>query len=88
MVFTHAAVPDKTPANDNQGVSIDSLIDFTPELREETNQGHREVTPGSQGGTNWPGGSYDPDTHMLYVFSQTAIVLPGIIENPDKTLRV
>ena len=23
------------------------------------------------GGTNWPGGAYDPETHMLYVFSQT-----------------
>ena len=27
----------------------------------------------SQGGTNWPGGSYDPETHIFYVFSQRAL---------------
>jgi quinoprotein glucose dehydrogenase len=27
----------------------------------------------SQGGTNWPGGSYDPETHIFYVFSQKAL---------------
>ena len=27
--------------------------------------------PGYIGGTNWPGGSYDPETHTVYTFSQT-----------------
>ena len=27
----------------------------------------------SGGGTNWPGGSYDPETHIAYVFSQSGI---------------
>jgi quinoprotein glucose dehydrogenase len=27
---------------------------------------------GAGGGTNWPGGSYDPETHILYVNSQKA----------------
>jgi quinoprotein glucose dehydrogenase len=27
-------------------------------------------SPASQGGTNWPGGAYDPLTHLLYVFAQ------------------
>jgi quinoprotein glucose dehydrogenase len=100
--------PTKPPAYDNQGVSIDSLINFTPELREEAIKAVAKykigpiftppafskvggplatiISPGSQGGTNWPGGSYDPDTHILYVFSQTAIALLGIVKNTDKSL--
>ena len=86
--------PSRPPAYDNQGVSIDSLINFTPELREEAIKLVAKykigpiftppsfskaegplatlVSPGSQGGTNWPGGSYDPDTHMVYVYSKRA----------------
>jgi quinoprotein glucose dehydrogenase len=40
-------------------------------------------SPGSQGGTNWPGGSYDPETHTVYVFSQSAIAVPGLIPPPS-----
>ena len=29
------------------------------------------ILPGTQGGANWPGGSYDPESHMLYVYSKT-----------------
>ena len=38
---------------------------------------------GIQGGTNWPGGSYDPETHTVYVFSQSAIALLGLVPSPD-----
>jgi quinoprotein glucose dehydrogenase len=37
--------------------------------------------PGSQGGTNWPGGSYDPETHMVYVFSKTTYHNLGVVES-------
>jgi quinoprotein glucose dehydrogenase len=33
-------------------------------------------------GSNWPGGSYDPESHILYVFSQTLPRLLGLIP-PD-----
>lgn len=33
MVRAHAALPPKPPACDRQGVTIDDLIDFTPEIR-------------------------------------------------------
>jgi glucose dehydrogenase len=36
----------------------------------------------SLGGTNWPGGSYDPQTHMFYVFSQGALGALGLVP-PD-----
>ena len=44
------------------------------------------VSPGSQGGTNWPGGSYDPETHTVYVFSQSAIAVLGLIPPPNSEL--
>jgi quinoprotein glucose dehydrogenase len=96
--------PTKPPAYDNQGVSLDSLINFTPELHEEAvklvskyrigplftppSVSKAEgplatiTSPGSLGGANWPGGSYDPETHKLYVFSQSAIALLGLVPTP------
>jgi quinoprotein glucose dehydrogenase len=96
--------PTKPPAYENQGVSIDSLIDFTPELRAEAAKLVSKyrigpiftppsvskaegplatiISPGATGGANWPGGSYDPETHKLYVYSQTAIALLGLVPTP------
>jgi quinoprotein glucose dehydrogenase len=34
------------------------------------------------GGTNWPGGSYDPETHNLYVFSEASVGILGMVP-PD-----
>ncbi len=31
------------------------------------------------GGTNWPGGSYDPETHILYVYSQRMLDSMGLV---------
>ena len=37
----------------------------------------------SQGAaTNWPGGSYDPETHTLYVFSQSQVATLGLVPPP------
>src|SRR5262249_61454247 len=36
----------------------------------------------SQGGTNWPGGSYDPETHILYVASQRQMTALGLVPPP------
>jgi quinoprotein glucose dehydrogenase len=44
------------------------------------------VMPGRQGGTNWPGGAYDPETHMVYVFSETIVDVRGVVENTDPNL--
>ena len=40
------------------------------------------IMPGTQGGANWPGGSYDPETHMLYIFSKTVMEVEGIGPSP------
>jgi len=97
--------PTKPPGYDRQGVTLDDLIDFTPELHEQAVklvaryklgplfepplvsklEGPLAVLhlPSTTGGTNWPGGSYDPETHILYVFSQTNISAVGLVPPPD-----
>lgn len=39
--------------------------------------------PGLQGGANWPGGSYDPETHMLYVYAKNQFEITGIMVGKD-----
>ena len=39
--------------------------------------------PGLQGGINWPGASYDPESHMLYLFSKNQFEITGVVQGPD-----
>ena len=97
--------PTRPPAFERQGVSIDDLIDFTPELRAEAVklaslyklgpiftppvvskwEGPRAMLmlPSTTGGANWQGGSYDPDTGIMYIFSNTGITDIGLVNNPQ-----
>ena len=92
--------PTRPAPYDRQGVSLDDLIDFTPELKAE---GARLASryklgpiftppvastwpaplatlmlPSATGGANWPGGAFDPETNMLYVYSATQITPLGL----------
>jgi quinoprotein glucose dehydrogenase len=37
------------------------------------------TAPTGLGGANWPGGSFDPETQMLYVFSNSSVASIGLI---------
>jgi quinoprotein glucose dehydrogenase len=98
--------PTKPPAYDNQGITPDALIDWTPELHAEAlklvskykmgplftppvvSKADGPIgtlfSPAAQGGTNWPGGAFDPETHKLYVFSQTTVGALGLVA-PDRS---
>jgi quinoprotein glucose dehydrogenase len=39
--------------------------------------------PGLQGGANWPGGSYDPESHILYIYAKNQFELTGIVVPGD-----
>jgi quinoprotein glucose dehydrogenase len=93
----------KPPAYERQGVSIDDLIDFTPELRAEAVKMVSRfkigpiftppvvskfegplsmlMLPHATGGANWPGGSFDPETGVFYIFTNTQVstiqLIPG-----------
>jgi quinoprotein glucose dehydrogenase len=80
--------PTKPAPFEYQGVTVDDLADFTPEIRaaaEKAIQGYRTgplftppslegtlVRPGTTGGANWGGAAVDPETGMLYVPSRNA----------------
>jgi quinoprotein glucose dehydrogenase len=94
----------KPPAYDRQGVTIDDLIDFTPELRAQAVEFVKKykigplftppvmskaegpigtlMLPSAGGGSNWAGGSYDPETHRLYIYSQTTPSSLGLVPAP------
>ena len=63
---------DYTPALKEAGVAIASRFKlgpiFTPPVASKPGGPLATLANGpTNGGTNWPGGSYDPDTHTLYV---------------------
>ena len=94
--------PTKPPAFDRQGVSLDDLIDFTPELKAEAVKFASRyklgpiftppvvskpdgplgtlMLPSATGGANWEGGSFDPDTGIMYVFSDTNVTPLGLVK--------
>jgi quinoprotein glucose dehydrogenase len=96
--------PTRPPAFDYQGVTIENLIDFTPELRAEAQRIVSKYKIGpvftppvvskaegpiaafrSSGGMNWPGFSYDPETHIAYVPSFVSLPPVGLLPSPNKT---
>src|SRR5437870_1773631 len=96
--------PTRPPAYDRQGLAVDDLIDFTPELRAEAEKvisryrigpvftppsvSRAEgpiatLTMAAQGAaSNWPGGAYDPETHVVYVQSKSVVDALGLVP-PD-----
>jgi len=100
-------IPTRPLAYDRQGLAIDHLIDFTPELRAEAMKTIAQYRIGplftppavsrAEGpiatlamaaqapATNWPGGAYDPETHILYVYSQSAVATLGLVPPAEGT---
>ncbi|MEK6323554.1 MAG: pyrroloquinoline quinone-dependent dehydrogenase [Acidobacteriota bacterium] len=97
--------PTKPPAYARQAVTVDELIDFTPELRAQAMKQIEQFRTGPMfnppvvskiggpvaaltiatlnGGTNWPGGGYDPETHTVYAPASNASVAPiGLVPPP------
>jgi quinoprotein glucose dehydrogenase len=107
LLSTTQPFPSKPPAYDRQGVSLDDLVDFTPELRRraEAIVSHYRVgpiftpvsvstaddtlgtlmLPSAGGGTNWPGGSLDPETGIAYLYSFTNVTALGLINDPARS---
>ena len=99
--------PSKPPAYDRQGVSLDDLVDFTPEIKrraEEIASRFRIgpiftppsvaspdgtlgtlMLPSAGGGTNWPGGSLDPETGIAYLYSFTNVTALGLINDAERS---
>ena len=79
---------DFTPALREEAVKVASLYKIGPMFTAPVvskAQGPLAtlILPSATGGTNWPGGSYDPETHLLYAFSQTNVGALGLVPSPD-----
>ena len=90
--------PTKPPPFERQGVTVDDLIDFTPELRAEAVEILKTyvhgplfsppsiqgtlLLPSYGGGANWPGAGFDPESGWLYVPSMTRLLAMRMVE-PD-----
>jgi quinoprotein glucose dehydrogenase len=56
---------------------------FTPPSVSRAEGPIATLTMGAQAAaTNWPGGSYDPETHTVYVASQTSVATLGLMPPP------
>src|SRR5688572_25881029 len=94
-------IPSKPAPFEYQGVTVNDLADFTPEIRaaaEKAIQGFKTgplftppsvqgtlVRPGTTGGVNWSGAAVDPATGLLYVPSRNAFAVSRL-SPPDPAL--
>src|SRR5439155_8146552 len=58
---------------------------FLPPVVSKIGGPYAAVTVGTaNGGTNWPGAAYDPETHTVFAPASNAAVFPiGLIEPPE-----
>jgi quinoprotein glucose dehydrogenase len=79
---------DFTPAMRDQALTIISKYKigpvFTPPVESKLDGPLGTLTLGTAaGGTNWPGGSYDPETHTVYAFACNSCLYPiGLLPAP------
>ncbi len=79
---------DFTPALHTQALEIVSKYHigpvYTPPVESKIDGPLATLTLGTaSGGTNWPGASYDPETHTVYAFACNACVTPiGMVKPP------
>jgi len=87
-----------------QGISDDTLIDFTPELRAKAERiiakyDYGEVftppslkgtiqLPGWAGGANWMGAAVDPETSTIYIPSNTGPIVVKLVEPKPNTVEL
>jgi quinoprotein glucose dehydrogenase len=91
--------PVKPPPYARQTFSFDELTDVTPESRAECQKliegavtgpmfrpigtEYTVIFPGTNGGANWGGGSYDPQSGLLYVNSMDVGGLYRLVKRPE-----
>jgi quinoprotein glucose dehydrogenase len=60
---------------------------YTPPVESKLEGPLATLTPGTaSGGTNWPGGSYDPETHIVYAYACNACLTPIGLARPPKEI--
>lgn len=86
--FTEKDIIDFTPELHAEGLELAKNYRmgplFTPpSVYDDNGTWGTLLTPNATGGANWPGGAYDPETHLLYVYSKTEADIAGTIKNTN-----
>jgi quinoprotein glucose dehydrogenase len=95
-------IPSRPAPFEYQGVTVDDLVDFTPELRQMAQAAVKPfrmgplftppslqgtiIRPGTVGGANWSGAAFDPTTGMLYIPSRNGFAVVTL-EKPEESLN-
>ncbi len=85
--FSEDFVIDFTPELRAEGLAIVSKYKtgplYTPPI--EKGAGGKEGLLFIPNGANWPGGAFDPDTGMLYVYSHTLLRVLSMVNDPKRS---
>ena len=82
---------DWTPELRQRALDVLSRFRYGPSLYTPPSVGTADATygtlqvPASTGGVNWPGGSFDPETGIFYVFSKTEVSNLGLVNDPERS---
>jgi quinoprotein glucose dehydrogenase len=88
--FTPDILIDFTPALRDQALTLVSKYKlgpaFTPPVVSKADGPLSTLNLGGPlGGTNWPGGSFDPETHTVYVYACNSCIYPvGLVPSPKE----
>ncbi len=80
---------DFTPELHAEALKLTSLYKFGPLFTPPAVsklEGPLGVLSRGQSGTNWAGGSFDPDTHNVFVFSNGFISVLNLVPTPSKNM--
>src|SRR5207247_928376 len=59
---------------------------FTPPIVQgEGGKAGTLMLPAATGGANWEGGTFDPETNILYIWSTTAVTRLGLVHDPARS---
>jgi quinoprotein glucose dehydrogenase len=80
-------VIDFTPALKAEALKIVSQYKIGPLFTPPITRGHEGKTGllYVPNGANWPGGSYDPETGVLYVYSHTLLRVLSLVNDPKRS---
>ncbi len=88
--FTPDILIDFTPELRDKALTLVSKYKmgpaFTPPVVSKANGPISTLNLGGPlGGTNWPGGSFDPETHTVYVYACNSCIYPvGLVPSPKE----
>ena len=58
---------------------------YTPPIVGQKDGKLGTLRPAITGGINWPGGAFDPETGLFYIYSKTELTNVSLVNNPERS---